>query len=146
MCFVHYETFGFQHGGQAAAHAGVVVRNQYAVVNRSLGLWLRSGNRRRLAGEGCLVLKVSAPFPRRRGVRRRAVAKFPATIVMADKIGRPGGSDYFACVARPTCDVQTLTLCSVWPRVRPTRCMESHIVGLVCCLIGGTRFSGVSSD
>src|SRR5207245_11233004 len=46
--FVHHKTFRLQHGGQAAAHKGVVVGNQYAVVNLLRSVWLRSSS-----GQGC---------------------------------------------------------------------------------------------
>jgi hypothetical protein len=54
--FVRHETFGLQNGGQAAAHKGVVVGNQYAVVNLLRGVWLRNGSRQRCAGERSSVL------------------------------------------------------------------------------------------
>src|SRR6266516_6766981 len=72
--FVHRETFRLQHGGEAAAHKGVVVGNQYAVVNLLRGVWLRSGSRQRCAGERGFVLKERTPFTGRSVLSGRAAA------------------------------------------------------------------------
>src|SRR5213075_2290125 len=79
-------------------HKGVVVGNQYPVVNRLRGVGLRSGGWQWCAAERGFLLKERTPFTGRGVLIGRAAAKFPAPAVMANALGRIEGSDDIAFV------------------------------------------------